>query len=383
MLKIKILKTCFISFGVSSLIAISGLSIISCHSKSTKTWANFKKHALAEQAANLKSTVATIAQYHWNPNAVAVYSSSGKPSISTTTNNTIIATIIIENEPINLQYPISFAITYNTNTAYDLKDWTYNQTPDIDKWSDVKTAGLAITAPQLLAQAKKANVLKNFSWAGDASQLVWQDKDIAEFDVYGGLNDGKDTYKGMSGKPIANDKERTISAIISIKDPTKKGNFDADPIKAVFDNSDNKSYDINNWKFSQTVQLQSIAKYSTLVNAQISIALQFDLDSKSDRAAAQNKFDLANWVNKIHINSDFNVINNIYKTGYGEVSGIQCLNAFSNPIKGGIESKVIIQFMANKGNIYNYTLANEFPFSDSHKNSGPAFNYTWSPSIVR
>ncbi len=380
MSKIKILKTCFISFGVSSLIAISGLSIISCHSKSTKTWANFKKHALAEQASNLKSTVATITQYHWNPNAVAVYSSSGKPSISTTANNTIIATIIIENEPINLQYPINFAIKYNTNTAYDLKDWTHNQTPDTDKWSSVKTKGLAISAATLLAQAKKADALKNFSWAGNASQLVWQESDIAEFDTFGSSG-AKDPYAGMQGKPIADDEKRTISAIISIKDPKKEGNFDADPIKAVFDNSDNKSYDINNWKFSQTVQLQSTTKYSALVNTQIDIAWQFALNSKSDRVAAQNKFDLANWVNKIHINSDFNVINNIYKTGYGEVSGIQCLNAFSNPIKGGVESKVIIQFKANHWKGYNYTLANEFPFSDSNKNSGPAFNYTWSPTI--
>ncbi len=398
MIKIRmLLKTCFISFGVSSLIGISGLSIISCAKKNTQqkpSWENFKKAALSESAYNLQKQIFDISIYHWDVNDIAVFANYGKPTVSNDNTNSIIATIIIQNKSSTLQYPINFKISYIKQTFYDIKNWTPSQARDIDQWSRFKVQALSITADALLILAKASNSWSTFKWTvGTVEQIVWQPNESAEFDVFGNLNNGTDPYPGMQGQPTANNEHRTVSAIISIKNYTKAGNYDANPIKAIIDNSDNQPYNKNNWKFSQDYQLQSSDKYRSSFNQQVTLAQK--VNNKQPQLPSLpnwNAFCGNNWSNldnsvpaKISNDHSVNILAYLNAHQYPNITIPNYLSSYTDiTIQNGIaglENKIIFEFIANKRN-YHLILTTYFLFIPNSTNIGSSFNNIWDIQVV-
>ncbi len=132
-------------------------------------------------------------------------------------------------------------------------------------WDDFKKVALNVSARDLLGQS---NAL-SFDWHNGAPQnRFWHAGELAEFDTFGGLGPN-DTYKGMGGRPVVDEHNKTITAIISRFG--KDGAYDSDPIKAVMTYDDKKEtpYVIYNWKFSKDTQLQSYNKFKSLYERQI------------------------------------------------------------------------------------------------------------------
>ncbi len=373
-----------------ALVSTISLSTVSCGHKSTtvNTWDAFKKAALAETAPNLKTTITNLKQYYWTNNDVAIFDIyNGLPAISSTDANTIVAIIIIKNKATQLQYPINFKIQYSSGSKYEVNNWTHSQTAGLSKWSDFKAKALSISAANLLAQAKNSKVLNTLKWDNNPTKETnsWTDNYIAEWDIYGGNGSG-DSYVGMQGKPVANDRDFSITAIISIKDISKRGLYDANPIKAVIDDRDNNTYDISKWKFSPVTQSQSIAKYKAVVNNQITAAKQV-VDPAIDPPtnAAWATFDNKNYSFFSPDKAYYNISDYLDKSDYSGSYSFAYVKAQTGAtIDGGLNSTIILSFYDNDNHahkdIYYVTLTNNFLFKTTTKDCGPAFSYAWIQS---
>ncbi len=383
MYKNRIFKSFWGIVGSAALVGVVSISAVACGHKSTtvNTWDAFKKAALAETAPKLKSTIINLKQYYWTNNDVAIFdSNNGSPDISVTDAQTIVATIAIKDKTSQLQYPIKFKIKYLSGFKYDLKDWYYTQTPGLNKWSTFKVTAAKITAAALLAQAKTSKALSTLTWGPDSKTNTWKDSYTAEFDVYGG--------KEMNGNPTSDNTNFSVTAIISIKDPLKQGLYDANPIKAVINDNDNKNYSLSSWKFSVATQSQSIDKYTNLVKDQIKLAKAVKDPGDASTQAAWGKFANQNWF----YDNDSSAYSTIYKyltnKGYPKFYGVGCIGDETKteiPITGGISSVISLSFWsdATKGvhtNHFYFTLTNNFLFNTTDKNSGPAFSSVWTVS---
>ncbi len=260
--------------GSSILVTAITTTAVACHHKTISppknknTWTNFKTAALKISADALKSNIKNISKYYWNNDDVAIFDSAGKPSANESAKS-IMATIIVEGAATSdYQFPIQCNITYVTNKPYAINDWTYSQSANVRNWFNFKAIALTVTPNELLSQAEEKNNWNTWVWEGGLKTNKWPLRATAEFDIFGSLN-SKDPYKGMQGKPTANDKTDTISAIISIKDQTKEGNYDANPISATITFRNNKGYDVADWKLKPIRQQQSHLKYLNLLNQQI------------------------------------------------------------------------------------------------------------------
>ncbi len=397
----KTLFKIFISFMSSTTImAMVGLSTISCGSHkpdSGSAWNKFKTLALKETAPNLKSVIPDILQYHWKNNDVAVFDSDG--GIPTVYENaaTINAIIVIKNAKNNItSLPINCVIQFHNQDTYNLEDWTFSQDPNIYSWLEFKAAATLISATDLLTQVQKSVAWSTFKWSGDASINVWKASDLAEFDIYGGLNDGQDPYKGMNGKPTANDLTHTITAIISINDPTKRGLYNANPIKSVITRTyRNKDYKVSDWKFIQDHQLQSKAKYLSLFHEQVSIAqlIKKEPDKWIDLITHNwSRFPQWSETNSIFDHS-LNIFEYLSHGGYPGAHAQDYLNSSVSdiPITGGsngfngikgLQNWIFLKFIANDSDC-RLTLTTYFFFSPNSTYVGSAFDYLWKIKPIK
>ncbi len=375
--------------GSAALVSTVSISTVACgkvvHKGPTvNSWDDFKKAALSETAPNLKSTIITPSEYHWAKNDVAIFNTrNGLPAISSTDAHTIVAIIVIKDRTSKLQYPINFKIKYSSDSKYDLNNWTYSQTPGLNKWSVFKEKATSISAESLLLQVKNSKVWSTLKWPDNPINNTWKDEYVPEFDVYGA--------PGMNGNPTADNTNFSVTATISIKDPAKRGLFDANPIKAVINDRDNSDYSVNDWKFSADTQSQSIIKYRELVTTQIDLAKKV-IDPGSN--VAQPKwltFANLNWFysNTLGYRKISDFLSNDQHPFYYGLSCITNETKTDIPITGGISSVISLTFYAdgpddktNNRRIkhYAFTLTNNFLFKTTDKNSGPAFSALWTVS---
>ncbi len=387
MYKNRIFKSFWGIVGSAALVGTVSLSTVSCGHKSStvNAWDTFKKAALAETAPNLKTTISNLKTFYWTPSDVAIFDSSGggTPAISSADAHTIVATIVIKDKTSQLQYPIKFSIKYSSGSKYEVTNWTYSQTPGLNKWSDFKATALKITAAALLEQAKNSKILSTLKWADNPINNTWTDAYKAEFDVYGG--------KGINGNPVADDANFSVTAIISIKDPLKQGLYDANPIKAVINDNDNSNYAVGGWKFSAVAQSQSTAKYTALVKDQIDLA-KLVVDPKT--AAAQPEwatFGKNNYAFIAGNKTAFNMVDYLSNDQHPHAYGFAYVNGNTTPITGGISSVISFTFYDDSTNSpanpriqqFALTLTNNFLFNTTDKTSGPAFSYLWTVTIKK
>ncbi len=372
--KFKFIKFGFISFGISILVGVSSLSLISCGHK-VNSWEKFKANALNVSPNDLKSEISNLSNYYWTKDYNAVFSKTGKPAVSEDNHHTIMATIIIQYHITQYEYPINFYIKYD-NQAYHLKNWRANKSP----WAVFKEEALIAIPRDLLYDARHLNYWLDFRWTGNATEAVWQDSDQAEFDIHGGIGNS-DPYAGMGGKPIANDEKHTITAIISVAG--KNGLYDSKPFKSVITDDANQKYNIQNWKFSKLNQLQSHDKYLDALKPDIALA-------KSVKWTINNlweKFATTNYLSTNHIAN-----NNVLKWAMAQYSGFSepvyvwegGHNTLPLPDGSGLQTTITIGFVDINNNsiTHNLVLTNDFIFTSSHKNSGIAFSYNWNAKII-
>ncbi len=337
-------------------------------------WEIFSNLSKQISANDLLGQISDRTQYHWKDSDFAEFSQNGYPTINYNT-KTISATIEISGTSNSkYQLPINCNIIWTKNIAYNINNWTFSQSHNVDSWIKFKTSALAMMPSDLLLAAKNSATWSSFKWHTILSENKWHTNDKAEFDTYGGLNDA-DEYKGMNGKPTADDGNHTISAIISIKG--KEGNYNADPIKAIISQNNNDGYKISHWNFSQTSQLQSRNKYLKLFQDQA-------IKSSTPTIDWWNKFKNSNWINEPGV-----------FTNHTQSLGYWCtLNKYSfdyNPAFGkglefwsmsgetqyGFDSQIIIPIKSYNNHTFTVTINRYFEFYEEGVAVGPALDYSW------
>ncbi len=370
----KIKKTIVSLCSSFVILGFSSLSVISCgqHNAPNK-WDQFKNKALAETATNLKSDIADITKYHWKIGDQAIFSNGGIPTV-VANKQEISATIVIAGASGDLLFPINFDIKYQNN-SYDLKKWTYSQNIPTTPWEKFKKAAMLVTSNQLVVQAQvNQEVWKSFKWIGNDTQSVWpKDPTTAEFDTFG-YNLATDSYKGMNGKPKADDITKTITAIISI--PGKNGAYDSNPIKATISNTSSATYDLKNWTFTQDTQLQSNGRFKSLSHVEYAKAA---LVTGNRKASSWTNFATTNWVDPEH-SININDWLNSHAWAKADYVGFRPKkSADAGLIQHALETRIVFDVqvgLTNEEN--NITLTRDFTWVDSNKNSGIAFNNIWT-----
>ncbi len=378
----KYLKGFSIAMASATLISTVSISAIACGTKKkppahVNSWDDFKKLALDETAQNLKNNINDIGKYHWKSGDSATFINDAKPSANETlhTINAIIG--ISSGTAPDSQLPISCVIKYQSNDIYHITNWKFSQDPNIYQWSSFVTIAKTVTATQLIAQARQSSEWNSFIWDGDATINVWSPSELAEFDTFGGLNNGVDPYKGMNGKPIANYSKLTITAIISIQDKTKEGLYTANPIIATISDASYQDYNLDNWTFTQTSQLQSRAKYTSLFNYWVTEA-QNAKDVKPAGSGWDNLYGRM-WFDKTH---KTNILTHLNGMGKGPRTQTSYINSFpfNTTVKNTLASLIIIDFWAS-GATQRMSLTTDFILSNGNSNSGTAFNNVWHIQI--
>ncbi len=291
------------AFAIPLTLIMSTSSIVACGKKqpiNDGSWKYFLHDAKNVTAKNLKTTMTDedlLDNFHWKTNNVAIFGVGGKPHQNGKLEE-VVATIVVKDAATSSLFPINFNIKYpGPGHKYDFKGWKHHMNIyDVTSWDAFKAKALSVQPKDLLNFVKTRNSWATFHWYGNLQQRTWANTDTAEFDTFGGLNIGTDPFR-MSGKPIADDSDYTIIAIISIKG--KEGNYDANPIKAtatyIPDVGD--AYDITKWTFKQDEQIQSLPKYNSLVTP-----IAKEAKSDDSNGADWVKFTQRIWISPLHSN---------------------------------------------------------------------------------
>ncbi len=402
----KMIKMIKLSASVIGIVGVLGISsnIVSCsHSKggpddnNKPTWTDFKISASgASILAIITNAVPTVSSWDLSNDDDFNFVSRPLANEQDQTLTAIISSTINNDQA-------TFVIAYN-NKAYADKLWRCSVQPPNKQvgWNAFKKVALnSITTTDLLAQARISKDWNSFKWTyGSASQVKWNQNDVAEWDVSGNLGD-QDSYKGMQGKPQVNDKDYTISAIISKKGCS--GNYDSDPIKAIITYSNGVKYNIKNWKFSQTEQLQSYEKVTKLFTEQVALVINSDDKNKTSKWATfiQNDWmtfgDDAKGNNHSNDNNIDEVLKRAQPKAYypylnGYVPKFNSKQVTLDPIKDPtqIEMKIIFDFQYWKRLDpppfkYQLSLYFRYVFAKGHDQTGggTAFSYTWAGDVTK
>ncbi len=252
---IKIFKVIAASTGVLSISSLS-VTAISCGHKSSppskveNTWEKFKTSALAETPRKILEATKPVG---W------ASVSDADLSVSDVHSDSSAHTVTLKINATSLLQEASFSIKYEDNTAYDYKLWTCTAQPDSKGWNTFKALAKAITAKDLLSQARSSKAIDKFSWPyGNEDEVKWKASEGAVFDTtQGTIKGSSDPFKGMQGAPKIDENSHSITAIFC-KSVADTPDFSLDPIKAVITYSKvNQAYDVKDWKFSATKQAQA------------------------------------------------------------------------------------------------------------------------------
>ena len=370
-LKAKLFKTTMILFGMLGIIGSLSTSIVACGQHNKSGWDQFKTKALAESAINLENSItpADKSNYHWTNSDLATFRDNAKPSIVPGSQE-IIATIVIIGNSTDQAHPINFDIIYKGQN-YSVASWTNKQDPS---WNEFKLAVMSAVPVTLLTAARASSTWQTFKWEGGA----WQNNDIPEFDIFGNLN-SDDSYSGMGGELRANENSQSISAIISIKG--KEGLYNSNPIKAVISFKKN-IYNVNNWVFSQTTQLQSLSKFTELANAQIALA------NNITKAAGWEKFYSTNWTDANHSSNILQWIMNHQGFGQGlSYQGATSKSIIEDPDKKGLSIFIGIKIIAKMSSGLQddqqlIILSFDWRYSNNDNTAGLCFAHSWTADWV-
>ncbi len=363
------------------------LTAISCGSKKPspkQVWGDFKKEALKAKAIDI---VTANPVEEWG---VVTNNDLSKGDITFDDQAKNISVVITRIKK-NYNMSLDFTIQYLNNNRYDINDWTHSSAPTYDPgtWGLYRETAKTTSAEQLFEIAITKNKVQGFKWKyGTDDQITWKidGSQKPEFDTFGSLTDHDASgFKGMGGKPTANDATFTVTAIISKKG--YEGAYDADPIKATAQYKAGDSYKLTDWNFTQVEQLQSIEKAESIYDNQINIAR---LNNGYNFDAFQNQ----NWMiydgdkiaNKHPDPSGPNGMNGILnKSGYpshGNIHPFTINWRIGVQISGGLSGKLI--FFFETGQSYHLNLIFNFMFADGKNVSsgGTAFNYIWNGTVT-
>ncbi len=313
------------------------------------------------------------------------------------------------NEPTNPQKTTFIIYFTAVGVEYNVQNWELLWMPKPTNpfsWQAFKAAALNVTPDQLLWTLKPWYQATKFQWDinGNSNQKSWQKNldNEAVFDTFGALT-SKDAYQGMQGKPIVDENNKTITAIICKKffnhdgseNKNLEGNYDADPIKAVITYQTNDTYWLSNWKFSAVEQLQSIEKITNLITNN-----KPAINEKMSQNFEKNNWILL-WVNHAIINNEvvshpanYNTVQLIYNNtpGGGQIgkdNGIQYQNITVTNYPSGSGKTFTMKFILSKYDGSNETnfnvilLWNANYITTSSASGVKAFDYTWNGNIVQ
>ncbi len=378
----KIFKLIFFTTSITAITLSTFSVLVSCNHHNTNpkkgSWDVFKKDALR---ASFEDIIKATQPPAWNNIDKSDFEFQDQPAVETD-NLTITATIIRKSNSALAK----FRITYVINTNYNLDDWKcYGQptTPEEANWEHFRDLATSVLPKDLIKRVRDSDVVNALRWTyGNESQTKWITTDQAEFDIYGGVGAGDD-YAGMAGEPTTNNNDQTITAIISKKG--KNGAYDSDPIKAMISYYQGSTYNIKSWKFTKIVQLQSVAKYNTLLNKEI-----------SDGLNNINQFLSSNWMSfqkdpngpNSH-SQDYQIRNYLNKNGFPSNADFK-INSFDKIFIPAIEKgpnilrriiEISFRVRHTSGDWKNHSMNLEV-YRDKTKLSLEAFNYTWKNVYV-
>ncbi len=345
-----------------------------------QNWVTFKLNAIEVTANDLISLVGQkeLERFNWTDSDSPIFSESGKPHIKYNGGNSISAMIVSKNFAISNAKPINFTIQYK-NITYNLNDWTFIGGSTKKEWDEFKNSAKSVTPFILLNEIKnKKDIWNSFKWFGSASENVWQITDVAEWDVYGGI-DSNDPYQGMNGNFAVNDADRTITDIISIKG--QEGLSSANPIKCELFGMTHLHYDINQWQFSRILQNQSIAKYQSLIKPIKNLVdIGFRFISDWEKFAKLNFSDVNRQINLDDWLKHYAGIK-VYDLVYVKIS-----NPFHDlpvPSSVNMESEYHYPDEGNGSLKYvHFNFTNSSRYMNNAKTCVIAFNYIWNAKIT-
>ncbi len=258
----------FLAAGLGVIAPIGfGLNLVSCgHKEGPKNpdgWKNFKSLAVNEHAINIVKTT------HPNGWDDATPTQLSQPFNIHLSDNPYIVSLEIRRtiDKNKGSYIAEFNIEYFNNQKYDVSNWVCKHEPQFipSAWTYFKNAATKATATEILEQIHPWTDTNKFQWKfGTPSQVAWAATDKAEFDTFGGGPDPDEVFKGMNGKPVDNESDETITAIISKKG--KNGAYDSDPIKVVLTFTQDETYNVDDWSSgiaTAAAQLQSYSRFMT------------------------------------------------------------------------------------------------------------------------
>ncbi len=388
MLNKKILKFFSATLITSSILA-TDLTVISCSKKDKSvatSWDDFKEEAQKETAFN----IVQVSQPQGWENANTNELSRGVFSFDNDAHK--VKVNITRTKQLN-SWVASFEIHYMIDNKYDVNNWICSKEPseNASSWDFFKKDALAVTAADLIAQARNSKVIKNLKWSvGDASQTIWITTDEAEFDTFGAV-DKTNSYPGMKGKPIAheyndNKTKNTVTAIISKKG--KNGAYDSDPITVKATYTLGQTYKISDWIFTKTEQWNSIEKEKILFDSEVAL-------SKNNFG----KFENSNWLYFPGGNTEYNNIgkkhggpnqflNSIFKNQYPGAGNFRFKSsdfASLDSPKGSQSAYICFFFNIPRNDDYRLLMNFYFNYKNGINNKGgvSTFNYVWSTQVLQ
>ncbi len=287
MLSKKTIKIFKVIASTTSVLSLGSLSItaISCGNKTPanppakkSSWEKFKNFAITETPRRILEATEPVG---WESVGDADL------SINSIRANNSDHTVSLKIDATSLLQEASFNIKYEDGDVYYYKNWSCASQPDSKGWNTFKALALKVTAPELISQAKYSKATDKLLWKyGLYFQRRWNDNDAAVFDTtQGTIKGSSNPFKGMQGTPKIDENTHSISAIFC-KSVADTPDYALDPIKAIITYSKvNQAYDMKDWKFSATQQLQ----------AQDKTALGVTTGLNQVKARQLNKYMTQNW----------------------------------------------------------------------------------------
>ena len=388
MLNKKFIKLLSVTLTASSILATDVMAV-SCGKKvkdHSETWADFKKDAQAETILNI---VQTSKPTGWSD---ATESELKGATFVADDNAQKITIDITRTKELN-SWTASFEIDYVSGKNYNVSGWECSKQPseNPNSWDFFKKDALAVTAADLITQARSSKDFATFKWTyGTTDQVTWIKTDQAEFDTFGAKDATKDSYAGMKGKPISDDTNHKVTAIISKKG--KNGAYDSDPIAATATYTADQTYKISDWTFKQTKQLISEEKAKDMFNTEAALAdktykvflqenwMTINGDSSEDQKAnADGIAHLAYVAPKNQIQEALKTLGYPSSKSFGNVNS----NFNSDPTNHkNIVSIIKIGFTSGSS-VSVLTLSFSFKYSNGKDNTGGVnpLSYTWSGTV--
>ncbi len=373
---------------------LGSVALISCGSKSTppkvSAWDDFLAAAKAEDAINI---VQVSNPKGWSD---ATANQLWRSSFTPDKGNKIINVNIVRTVDKTIKSNADFKIEFK-NKDYVVDDWICIKTPVNNfTWEQFVSAVQTSKPADFLAAAKKSpNYKTKFIWAGDSSQQTWLNDDKAEFDVYGGLAGAPPDADGlnlMHGNPTdtaaINKTAATITVVIS--KTNRAGLFDADPIKIIYHYT-GSLFDIDIATFSKTVQLQSRAKYLSVIDSKDYIKSMIENPiSNSDWLTFATHYWSLVTDNKHGITLDTWTADRIGFNYIGLGWKFKLLPGYQKdiPIKDtkgteiGLQYCIKVEFTitGSQHNPWDLTFTNNFMYADSHNKNitNTPFDFNWT-----